>query len=51
MIKALSEAAMSDDGMNEHLKILREQGWEAFRRSRDAMYQRQQNAANPGSSD
>lgn len=27
-----------DTGLNEHLRVLRDQGWEAFRASRDAMY-------------
>ena len=37
LIKAVDEAA-GDARQNEHLRVLREQGWEAFRRSRDAMY-------------
>jgi enoyl-CoA hydratase len=37
LIKAVSESA-GDPDLNEHLRVLREQGWEAFRRSRDAMY-------------
>lgn len=35
------QALQSDAGgeeLNEHLRVLREQGWEAFRRSRDAIY-------------
>ena len=34
-------AAMSDRGRrydDPHLKVLREQGWEAFRQSRDVLY-------------
>jgi hypothetical protein len=34
-------AAMSDRGFRDddpHLKVLREQGWEAFRQSRDVLY-------------
>ena len=38
LIKALSQHE-GDAGLNEHLRVLREQGWEAFRRSRDAMYE------------
>ncbi len=38
LIKAVGQAS-DDAGLNEHLRVLREQGWEAFRRSRDAMYQ------------
>jgi enoyl-CoA hydratase/carnithine racemase len=38
VIKALNQRE-GDTGLNEHLRVLREQGWEAFRRSRDAMYQ------------
>jgi enoyl-CoA hydratase len=38
LIKAVSQSS-DDAGLNEHLRVLREQGWEAFRRSRDAMYQ------------
>lgn len=38
LIKAVGQAG-DDAGLNEHLRVLREQGWEAFRRSRDAMYQ------------
>jgi len=37
LIKAISQAG-DGSGLNEHLRILREQGWEAFRESRDAMY-------------
>jgi hypothetical protein len=36
-ISAMSEAARTGD-LNAHLKVLREQGWEAFRDSRDALY-------------
>lgn len=38
IVKAMSEAP-GEGGLNEHLKTLREQGWEAFRQSRDALYQ------------
>ena len=38
LIKALNQRE-GDTDLNEHLRILRERGWEAFRRSRDAMYQ------------
>ena len=39
LVKALSEPMSGDDlGLNEHLQVLREKGWEAFRESRDAMY-------------
>jgi enoyl-CoA hydratase/carnithine racemase len=37
LIKAINQSE-GDTGLNEHLRVLREQGWEAFRRSRDAMY-------------
>lgn len=37
IVKAMS-AAPGEGGLNEHLKTLREQGWEAFRQSRDALY-------------
>jgi len=37
LIKALSQRE-GDPGLNEHLRVLREQGWEAFRQSRDVMY-------------
>ena len=37
LIKAVGEST-GDARQNEHLRVLREQGWEAFRRSRDAMY-------------
>lgn len=36
-IKELS-GATGESGLNEHLRVLREQGWEAFRESRDAIY-------------
>ncbi len=35
IVKAASEG---DGGTNEHLRVLREQGWDAFRQSRDVMY-------------
>lgn len=38
LIKAVGEATEAG-GLNEHLRVLREQGWEAFRKSRDVMYQ------------
>ncbi len=38
LIKAVGQAG-DDAGLNELLRVLREHGWEAFRRSRDAMYQ------------
>ena len=37
LIKALSQRG-EEGGLNEHLRVLREQGWEAFRQSRDALY-------------
>ena len=37
LIKALDQRE-GDAGLNEHLRVLREQGWEAFRQSRDVMY-------------
>lgn len=37
LIKAVSQSG-DDAGLNEHLRVLREQGWEAFRQSRDALY-------------
>jgi enoyl-CoA hydratase/carnithine racemase len=37
VVRAFQETRPGD-GPNEHLRILREQGWEAFRASRDAMY-------------
>lgn len=37
LIKAVGESA-GGSGQSEHLRVLREQGWEAFRESRDAMY-------------
>jgi enoyl-CoA hydratase/carnithine racemase len=36
VIQALSGR---EQATNEHLRVLREQGWEAFRRSRDAIYE------------
>jgi enoyl-CoA hydratase/carnithine racemase len=36
-IQAMTAAQGAGD-LNEHLKVLREQGWEAFRASRDVMY-------------
>jgi enoyl-CoA hydratase/carnithine racemase len=38
VVKAVMEATPGDAAMNTHLKVLREQGWEAFRESRDALY-------------
>jgi len=38
VVRAFQEAQPGSDGLNEHLRILREQGWEAFRASRDALY-------------
>ena len=38
LIRAFNQRE-GDAGLNEHLRVLREQGWEAFRRSRDAMYE------------
>jgi enoyl-CoA hydratase len=40
VIKQISE---SSEAMNDHLKVLREQGWEAFKQSRDVLYTEQQN--------
>ncbi|MHB8576877.1 MAG: enoyl-CoA hydratase/isomerase family protein [Dehalococcoidia bacterium] len=37
IIKAVGEG-QSGEGLNEHLRVLREQGWEAFRQSRDVLY-------------
>lgn len=39
VVRALSEDSGAE-GLNEHLRVLREQGWEAFRASRDVLYQR-----------
>jgi enoyl-CoA hydratase/carnithine racemase len=36
---AATQAADNQDQLNAHLKVLREQGWEAFRDSRDRLYQ------------
>ncbi|MFN0147725.1 MAG: enoyl-CoA hydratase/isomerase family protein [Dehalococcoidia bacterium] len=44
-IGPLTERGQGDD---EHLKVLREQGWEAFRRSRDASYADSREIAGPG---
>ena len=41
LIKALSRRG-DEGGLNEHLRVLREQGWEAFRQSRGAMYRENQ---------
>jgi len=38
LVQAYQQAAPDDAGLNEHLGVLREQGWEAFRQSRDARY-------------
>lgn len=38
LVAALSSAAPGSAEQNAHLKVLREQGWEAFRASRDAIY-------------
>lgn len=37
VVKAVSENTPGEQ-LNAHLKVLREQGWEAFRASRDALY-------------
>jgi len=37
LIQALNQRE-GDAGLNEHLRVLRERGWEAFRQSRDVMY-------------
>lgn len=37
MVRALSEQTPEGD-QSEHIKVLREQGWEAFRESRDKLY-------------
>ena len=37
VIQAVSQHTPGDE-LNAHLKVLREQGWEAFRQSRDALY-------------
>ena len=36
---AATQASTNQDQLNAHLKVLREQGWEAFRDSRDQLYQ------------
>lgn len=38
VVQAFQQAGADQESQNEHLKVLREQGWEAFRQSRDAMY-------------
>lgn len=37
---ALGRRDVSSSELNAHLKVLREQGWEAFRQSRDAIYRK-----------
>lgn len=37
-IQAVSASGAQSDAQNEHLRILREQGWDAFRASRDRLY-------------
>jgi enoyl-CoA hydratase len=41
VVQAYQNAQPGDEGLNEHLKVLREQGWEAFRDSRDKLYREQ----------
>ncbi len=41
-------AQMRGETLDPHLAVLREQGWEAFRRSRDANYRGESQAAGPG---
>jgi enoyl-CoA hydratase/carnithine racemase len=36
---AATQGSANQDQLNAHLKVLREQGWEAFRDSRDRLYQ------------
>jgi enoyl-CoA hydratase/carnithine racemase len=38
LVRALTEGEAGDEAMNEHLKVLRDKGWEAFRASRDVLY-------------
>ena len=37
LVQALASGT-ADAGTNEHIRFLREKGWEAFRESRDAIY-------------
>jgi enoyl-CoA hydratase/carnithine racemase len=46
LIAAMSEAGFRQD--DPHLKVLREQGWEAFRQSRDVLYRSQDAEAQVG---
>lgn len=39
LIRAISQAASGDEAANAHLEVLRERGWEAFRASRDVLYE------------
>ena len=38
LVQALTSATADADEVDQHLKVLREQGWEAFRQSRDVLY-------------
>jgi len=38
MVQALAQQTPGDD-QSEHIRTLRERGWEAFRESRDKLYQ------------
>ncbi len=41
VVQAFQNAQSGDEGLNQHLRVLREQGWEAFRESRDKLYREQ----------
>jgi enoyl-CoA hydratase len=41
-VAALMQAWSSGEASNEHLRVLRERGWEAFRESRDVLYRERQ---------